>query len=174
MQCADCHNRQGHSFEQPEEVVDSAISEGQIPLGLPFAHKTAVEILKASYSNEDAVNSGIPAAFTAFYQQKYPDIATKRADDIKRAGQTLVSLYQRNVFPDLGVKWGIYTNNLGHADNSIGLLPAATDENHATPQKKTISQDCSLCHNPLAVEETSPPVLKTLGLDQKLSALLKQ
>ena len=25
MQCADCHNRQGHSFEQPEEAVDSAI-----------------------------------------------------------------------------------------------------------------------------------------------------
>lgn len=168
MQCADCHNRQGHRFEQPEEAVDSAIAAGQIPLGLPFAHKTAVEILKASYSDEN----GIPAAFTAFYQQKYPDIAAKRAGDIASAGKTLLALYERNVFPDLGVKWGTYPSNLGHADN--GGCFRCHDESHATPQKKTLSQDCSLCHNPLAVEEASPAVLKTLGLDQKLSSLLKQ
>jgi len=168
MQCSDCHNRQGHAFEQPEEAVDSAIAAGQIAVGLPFAHKTAVELLKASYTNEDA----IPAAFSAFYRQKYPDVAAKRADDITSAGKTLLALYQRNVFPDLGVKWGTYPSNLGHADNA-GCF-RCHDESHATPQKKTISQDCSLCHNPLAVEETSPAVLKTLGLDQKLSILLKQ
>jgi hypothetical protein len=172
MQCADCHNRQGHGFEQPEEAVDGAISAGRIPVGLPFAHKTAVEILKASYSSDDVASSGIPAAFAAFYQQKYPAIAAKRANDIASAGKTLLSLYQRNVFQDLGVKWGSYPNNLGHADNA-GCF-RCHDESHATPQKKTISQDCSLCHNPLAVEETSPAVLKTLGLDQKLSSLLKQ
>jgi nitrate/TMAO reductase-like tetraheme cytochrome c subunit len=168
MQCADCHNRQGHTFEQPGDAVDGAIAAGRIPVGLPFAHKTAVEILKASYSNED----GIPAAFSAFYQQKYPDIAAKRSADITSAGKTLLALYQRNVFPDLGVKWGTYANNLGHADNA-GCF-RCHDESHATPRKKTISQDCSLCHNPLAVEETAPAVLKTLGLDLKLSSLLKQ
>ena len=83
-----------------------------------------------------------------------------------------MALYERNVFPDLGVKWDTYPSNLGHADNA-GCF-RCHDENHATPQKKTITQDCSLCHNPLAVEETSPAVLKTLGLDQKLSSLLKQ
>ena len=86
MQCADCHNRQGHAFEQPEEAVDSAIAAGQIPVGLPFARKTAVEILKASYTNEDA----IPVAFSAFYQKKYPDAAAKRADDITSAGKASV------------------------------------------------------------------------------------
>jgi len=172
MECADCHNRQGHSFEQPEEAVDSAIATGQIPVGLPFAHKTGVEILKASYPNEGTANNAIPAAFSAFYRQKYPEIAVKRADDISRAGNTLLSLYNRNVFPDWGVKWGTYATNLGHADNA-GCF-RCHDESHATPQKKTISQDCSLCHNPLAVEETSPAVLKTLGLDQKISSLLKQ
>jgi nitrate/TMAO reductase-like tetraheme cytochrome c subunit len=162
MECADCHNRQGHSFEQPEDAVDSAMAAGQIPLGLPFAHKTAV----------DALKNGDPAAFSAFYAQKYPDVAAKRAADIASAGKTLLSIYQSNVFPDLGVKWGTYTSNLGHTDNA-GCF-RCHDENHATPQKKTISQDCSICHNPLAVEETSPAILKTLGLDQKLSSLLKQ
>jgi hypothetical protein len=172
MECADCHNRQGHSFEQPEEAVDSAMASGALPVGLPFARKTAVEILKASYSNEDAAEKGIPAAFSAFYSQKYPGVAAKRIAEIADAGTTLLALYQRNVFPDLNVKWGTYPTNLGHADNA-GCF-RCHDESHATPQKKTISQDCSICHNPLAVEETSPAVLKTLGIDQKLSSLLKQ
>jgi len=172
MECADCHNRQGHAFEQPDEAVDSAMASGQIPVGLPFAHKTAVEILKASYANEDAAASGIPSAFGAFYRQKYPDVAGKRADDIDRAGKALLSLYQRNVFPEFGIKWGTYPSNLGHADN--GGCFRCHDESHATAQKKTITQDCSTCHNPLAVDETAPAVLKTLGLDQKISQLLKQ
>jgi nitrate/TMAO reductase-like tetraheme cytochrome c subunit len=162
MQCADCHNRQGHSFEQPEDAVDSAIAAGQISLGLPFAHKTAVDTLK----------NGNPAAFRAFYTEKYPDVAAKRAADIASADNMLLSIYRRNVFPEFGVKWGTYANNLGHADNA-GCF-RCHDENHVTPEKKTISQDCSICHNPLAVEESSPAVLKTLGLDQKLSSLLKQ
>ncbi len=141
MQCADCHNRQGHSFDKPEDAVDSAIAAGQIPVGLPFARKTAVEILKASHSSE----AEIPAGFTDFYSKQYPDIAAKRADDITSAGKSLLALYERNVFPDLNVKWGSYPTNLGHADNA-GCF-RCHDESHATPQKKTISQDCSLCHN---------------------------
>ncbi len=144
MQCADCHNRQGHAFEQPEEAVDSAIAAGQIPVGLPFAHKTAVEILKASYTNEDA----IPVAFSAFYQKKYPDAAAKRADDITSAGKALLALYERNVFPDLGVKWDTYPSNLGHADNA-GCF-RCNDENHATPHRRKPSpRTADLCHNPL-------------------------
>jgi hypothetical protein len=172
MQCADCHNRQGHSFEQPDRAVDNAMAAGKIPVGLPFAHKTAVDILKASYADDNQAERAIPAAFTAFYNQKYPDIASKRLADISKAGQVLLEIHERNVFPDLGVKWGTYTDNMGHADN-FGCF-RCHDESHATQQKKTISQDCSICHNPLAVEEPAPAVLKTLGIDMKLSQLLKQ
>jgi mono/diheme cytochrome c family protein len=126
MQCADCHNRQGHAFEQPEEAVDRAMAAGQISTAIPFAHKTAVEALKNGNPPTD---------------------------------KTLLAIYQRNVFPEFGVKWGTYPNNLGH-DGCF----RCHDESHATPQKKTITQDCSTCHNPLAVEETSPPILKSLGL----------
>ena len=40
------------------------------------------------------------------------------------------------------------------------------DDSHATSDKKTIMQDCGACHELLAVEEKSPAVLKTLGLEQ--------
>jgi nitrate/TMAO reductase-like tetraheme cytochrome c subunit len=172
MQCADCHNLAGHALDSPEGAVDRAMAAGRFPVGLPFAHKTGVEILKASYSSDDDASRKIPAAFAAFYQGKYPDVAAKRAAEIKSAGETLASLYEDNVFPDLGVKWGTYKDNLGHADNA-GCF-RCHDENHATPEKKTITQDCSVCHNPISVDETAPAVLKTLGLDQTLSMRLKQ
>jgi len=42
------------------------MAAGLIPATLPFAHKTAVQILKAAYaSNDDAVKK-IPLAFAAF------------------------------------------------------------------------------------------------------------
>jgi hypothetical protein len=162
MECADCHNRQGHAFQQPDQAVDEAMAAGEIPVGLPFAHKTAIEALKTD----------LPASFPVFYEQKYPDVAAKRSADIASTTKVLQALYDRNVFPDLGVKWGAYPSNLGHADN--GGCFRCHDESHSTPAKKTISQDCTLCHNPLAVEETNPAVLKTLGLDQKLAQSLKQ
>jgi len=37
----------------------------------------------------------------SFYQQKYPDLAGKRAADIQNAGKALASIYEHNVFPDL-------------------------------------------------------------------------
>ena len=35
---------------------------------------------------------------------------------------------------------------------------------HMTADKKTISQDCTLCHQPVAMDEASPDILKTLEL----------
>jgi nitrate/TMAO reductase-like tetraheme cytochrome c subunit len=167
MECADCHNRPGHSFEQPDEAVDGAIAAGQISGTLPFAHKTGIDVLKAAYASDDDAAKKIPAAFEAFYQQKYPAVFAQRSPEISRSGQALKDIYQRNVFADLGVKWGTYANNLGHADNA-GCF-RCHDESHASPAtktspKKTITQDCSACHQALAVEETSPEILKTLGL----------
>ncbi len=73
-----------------------------------------------------------------------------------------MAIYRRNVFPDLKVAWGTYPNNLGHTD-APGCF-RCHDDNHATAGKKTITQDCGACHQALAVEETSPEILKTLGM----------
>jgi len=162
MQCVDCHNRAAHSFEQPDRAVDSALAAGEIASGLPFVKKTAVELLKADYKSGEEAEQKIPAGLAQFYKDKYPQIAQQRGADIQAAGHSIAGIYGRNVFPDLKVGWGTYPNNLGHAD-----FPGCFrchDESHATSDKKTITQDCSTCHNALAVEETAPEVLKTLGL----------
>jgi hypothetical protein len=172
MQCVDCHNRPAHSFELPDRAVDEAIARGEIPVGLPFVKKTAVELLKASYSSDDEATQRIPAGLSVYYQGKYPAVASKRFADIRTVGEALLAIYRHNVFPDLKVTWATYPNNLGHADDP-GCF-RCHDDGHATPDKKTITQDCNACHQSLAVEETSPEILKTLGIADRLSEVQKQ
>jgi nitrate/TMAO reductase-like tetraheme cytochrome c subunit len=156
MQCVDCHNRAAHAFEAPDRAVNQAMANGLIAPSLPFVKKESVELLKASSAER------IPEALSAFYLLKYPDAAAKQSAAIQAAGQTLAAIYQRNVFTDLKVAWGTYPNNLGHTDDP-GCF-RCHDESHLAADKKTISQDCSLCHQPVAMDEASPDILKTLEL----------
>jgi NapC/NirT cytochrome c family protein len=161
MQCVDCHNRTAHAFELPDHAVDDAIAAGRISGGLPFVKKTGVELIKAAYRSNEEARQKIPAGLTAFYEQNYAEAYRKQSADIQAAGQALSAIYDQNVFPELKVTWGTYPNNLGHMD-----FPGCFrchDGDHATADKKTIPQDCSVCHQMLAVDEKSPEILKTLG-----------
>jgi hypothetical protein len=130
---------------------------------LPFAHKTGIQVLRAAYASNDEAAKKIPAAFAAYYGQNYGAVASQRQADIDRAGQALAEIYRDNVFTDLGVKWGSYPDNLGHPGDTAGCF-RCHDDSHATTGGKTISQDCDECHQRLAVDESSPAILKTLGL----------
>ena len=172
MQCVDCHNRAAHSFQIPEQAVDDALATGRIAMDLPFVRKTGVELIKIAYPSDEEAAQKIVAGLADFYRQKYPDIADKHAPEIQAAGQALLGIYRHNVFPDLKVTWGTYVNNLGHTDYP-GCF-RCHDGNHTTADKKTtISQDCNACHQSLAVEETSPEILKTLGVADMLTNLEK-
>jgi nitrate/TMAO reductase-like tetraheme cytochrome c subunit len=165
MQCVDCHNRPTHTFEPADRALDRALAAGEIP-ALPFVKKAGLHVLQAEYKTDQDAETQIPANVAAFYRNGHHDIYVKRSADFERAGKAMLMVYQRNVFPDLKVTWGTYPNNLGHTDYP-GCF-RCHDESHTltgnTSEKKTISQDCSLCHQALAVEESSPEVLKTLGL----------
>src|SRR5882724_3162833 len=162
MQCVDCHNRPTHAFELPERAVNRALASGALSSTLPYIRKKSVELLRSEYGGSEEAAQKIRTALVGFYREKYPDVYTQRSLDITRAADSVVSFYNRNVFPDLKVTWGTYANNLGHID-----FPGCFrchDEAHATSGKKTITQDCAVCHNALAVDEAAPEVLKTLGL----------
>ena len=172
MQCVDCHNRAAHSFEPPDRAVDGAMAAGSIATGLPFVKKTGVELLKATYASAEEAQQKIPSGLKAFYTQNYPDVTAKSESDILAAGQALDAIYQRNVFPDLKVTWGTYPNNLGHTE-----FPGCFrchDSSHTAGDGSTISQDCNTCHEPLAMEETAPDILKTLGIAERLSKVQRR
>jgi hypothetical protein len=58
---------------------------------------------------------------------------------------------------------GTYPNNLGHMD-SPGCFRCHDGSHMTADGKETIGQDCDTCHQLLAVEESAPDILKTLGL----------
>jgi hypothetical protein len=171
MQCVDCHNRPTHVFELPERAMDKALAFGEIPSTLPFVKKKGLELLKTEYQSNEEAGARIPAELAAFYRAGYPEIAAQRADAVARAGQAVLAIYNRNVFPDLKVTWGTYPDNLGHAD-----FPGCFrchDGAHTAQDGATITQDCNTCHEPLAMEEASPQILKTLGLQERIARIQK-
>ena len=104
----------------------------------------------------------IPQQLTAFYRQSDPDVLTSKAPQVKAAGQELVTLYCQNVFPFMKVTWGTHPNHIGHMGYP-GCF-RCHDGNHTAKNGDTIPQDCSVCHNLLAVEEAKPKVLSDLGI----------
>jgi nitrate/TMAO reductase-like tetraheme cytochrome c subunit len=172
MQCVDCHNRPTHTFELPERAVDKALALGDVPVTLPFVKKKSVELLKTNYVTSGEAAAKLPAAFAGFYRENYPELYTRRSDDIRQASQAILNIYNSNVFPDLKVSWGTYANNLGHTD-----FPGCFrchDGSHTAGDGKIISQDCNACHESLAMDEVSPEILKTLGIAERISKVQKQ
>jgi nitrate/TMAO reductase-like tetraheme cytochrome c subunit len=172
MQCVDCHNRPTHSFDLPERGMDKALARGDIAVTLPYIKKKGVELLKVDYPTRKEAADKLPGALISFYQEHYPELYAQRTQDITQAGHAVLAIYNRNIFPELKVTWGTYPNNLGHED-SPGCF-RCHDGSHAAGDGKTIAQDCSTCHEPLAMDEAKPEILKTLGIADRISSVQKQ
>ena len=163
MDCMDCHNRPTHVYELPERAVDQALSAGEISRTLPFIKKQSVEILKAAYPSREAAAAAIPSALERFYKEWYPGVYSKSRADVARAAKAVLAIYNRNVFPEMKVTWGVYPNNLGHTDFQ-GCF-RCHDDQHKSSDGKAVSQDCNACHQLLAMDEAAPKILSDLGLE---------
>lgn len=172
MQCVDCHNRPTHTFDLPDRAMDKAMALGDIPITLPLIKKTGLEALRRNYPSSQEAGAQLTASIVSFYQKTYPDVYGKRSQDVDHAAQAILAIYNRNVFPNLKVTWGTYPNNLGHTD-----FPGCFrchDGSHTTADNVSITQDCNTCHEPLAMEEASPQILKSLGITERISNLQRQ
>jgi nitrate/TMAO reductase-like tetraheme cytochrome c subunit len=164
MDCIDCHNRAAHTFMTAEEVLNRAMAEGAVSPDLPWVHKKGLELLKANYATEDRARTEIPKQLTAFYRSNYPVVASQHADLVKAAGDGLVSIYTHNVFPEMRVTWGTHPNHIGHS--SYPGCFRCHDGDHTSKDGKAITQDCSTCHNLLAVDDPRPKILTDIGIQQ--------
>ncbi len=162
MDCIDCHNRAAHPFVTAEDAINRAMSDGPVSPTLPFVHKEGLELLKANYASEDEARAKIPAELTAFYREKYPQILATKANLVDQAGKGLFTIYSQNVFPFMKVTWGTHPNHIGHM--SYPGCFRCHDASHTAKDGTAIPQDCSTCHNLLAVDEPKPKVLADLGI----------
>jgi nitrate/TMAO reductase-like tetraheme cytochrome c subunit len=162
MDCIDCHNRAAHSFETPEEALNKDMAAGSPNTSLPFAHKQGLLLIKSSYSTPEEATTKITAGFQNFYRSQYPSVWNGQRTQIDQAAKTLVNIYERNVFPNMKIGWGSHPNNLGHNDYP-GCF-RCHDGSHNAKNGKSITNDCAMCHNLLAVDEPSPKLLAEIGM----------
>lgn len=162
MDCIDCHNRPSHPFQPADRALNEAMNAGSIPSSLPFIKKEALDVVQRSYGSREEAARRIPAAIDAFYRQNYADVYQKNPDQVHRAAQGVLRVYDNNVFPNMRVTWGTYPNNIGHMD-SPGCF-RCHDGNHVASNANAITQDCNACHNVLAVQEPMPKIMTDLGI----------
>jgi hypothetical protein len=162
MDCIDCHNRAAHTFMTAEDALDRAMDQGGISPDLPWVHKEGLQLLNATYGTEAEASNQIPLQLATFYRTQHPEVLSAKAALVKSAGDELATLYSQNVFPFMKVTWGTHPNNIGHM--SYPGCFRCHDGSHTTTNGKTIPQDCSVCHNLLAVDEAKPKVLSDIGI----------
>jgi hypothetical protein len=80
---------------------------------------------------------------------------------VAAAAKAMGDIYTANVFPDMKVTWGTYTNNIGHSDEAPGCW-RCHDKKHSTAQGDKIGRNCKTCHAVLAEGEAEPEILKQL------------
>ena len=164
MDCIDCHNRPTHEFQVPERAMDQAFAAGRIDPSLPSLKSKGLEILKAEYTSTDEAAQKIPKAVEDYYRQSHPEVYASKREGVERSAKGVLAVWQRNVFPQMKITWGTYLNHKGHTD-----FPGCFrchDDSHTSKQGTTITQDCSSCHEMLAMEESNPEILTNLGLGQ--------
>jgi len=165
MDCMDCHNRPSHTYELPERALNKAMADGQLDTSLPFVRKVALEVLKQNYASTEESEREIPARFRAYYEKNYPQVVASNRGGVDRSAKAVMAVFEKNVFPEMKVNWGMYPNNIGHTDFD-GCF-RCHDERASKPAGRTIPMDCETCHKTLAQDEESPKILADLGLDKR-------
>jgi nitrate/TMAO reductase-like tetraheme cytochrome c subunit len=156
MDCIDCHNRPTHIYVAPDLSVDRSISGHSIDPSLPFIKQQGVQVLTAEYKTTDEAERKISDDINKFYREKYPQIASGKAESLKGAVAELQRIYRTTIFPDMKVNWKTHPNNIGHF-----YFPGCFrchDGNHVSKDGKVISKDCNSCHTVLEQVEGTTQV----------------
>lgn len=151
MDCMDCHNRATHIFRSPEELIDTALTQGKIDSSLPFIKKLGLDALdppNSSLSEAIAKVEAIKSYYQASYAQLYPE---KRAA-IEKAITELKEVARLTTFPDMKVSWQTYRDNISHQE-SPGCFRCHGKLVETTGQQtgKAIDADCKSCHYSLVL-----------------------
>jgi hypothetical protein len=162
MDCIGCHNRAAHSFDTAEGALDKMMAQGSPSASLPFLHKEALSLLNTKYDSQAEAKTNISSGLTTFYRSQYPAAWDTQRTQIETSANTLQKIYLDNIFPAMNVRWGTHPNNIGHTD-SAGCF-RCHDGSHTSKTGKTITNDCSVCHNLVVSNELHPKLLADLGM----------
>lgn len=146
MDCMDCHNRATHIFNSPEELIDTALTQGKIDSSLPFIKRQGLRSLDPPSPSLVQATTKIEA-IKEFYRTSYPQLYEEKEEVIDEAILQLKEIARLTTFPDMKVNWKTYVDNAGHEGSPgclrcHGNLVATTGEQKG----KLIDAGCNLCH----------------------------
>lgn len=156
MDCIDCHNRIGHDFRSPDELIDESLALGKIDSSLPFIKKLGLDAL-------DPPNSSLAEAIAKveaikdFYETNYLHTYKEKEWEIYEAVEELKEIARLTTYPFMKVTWDTYIDNLGHYE---------VDESGQRVEKPGQEEEdagCFRCHGKLVATGW---VLETHGLQQ--------
>ena len=145
MDCMDRHNRPAHNFLPPDLAVDRALAANHISRSLPFVKLVAVDALSRKYATSAQAHAGMKQDVEAYYTQKYPDLVKYRSKDIEKTIESVINIYDRNVFPEMNVGWDTYPSNIGHR-YWAGCF-RCHDGKHVSATGKVLKSECNICHS---------------------------
>jgi hypothetical protein len=142
MDCMDCHNRPAHIYKSPMEAVNEALVSGRLDPNLPWIKRQAMEALSRPYANPEEAREAIARDLQAFYAKSQPP------EVVQEIVAAVQEIYAQNMFPEMNVRWDHYPDNRSHF-----LFPGCFrchGSDLATPDGRTISADCNMCHSVVA------------------------
>jgi NapC/NirT cytochrome c family, N-terminal region len=140
MDCIDCHNRPSHKYNTPMKLVNGALARGEIDSSLPWVKSVASQALDAEYLTEDEAMAGIESTM----RDELAEVYEERPEDVDRAVESVQAMYRSNYFPEMGVSWHSFPDNIGHLTSS-GCF-RCHDGMHVDESGTAISRECNVCH----------------------------
>ncbi len=144
MDCVDCHNRVGHPFSSPEELINDAIATGAVSSDLPFAKQYMTELLTREYESQDQALASIDET-RAKYEALYPEVAAEYSAEIEEATELAKVLADRLYFDEPGVTWQDFPDESAHKDFA-GCF-RCHDGKHLADDGSSIRLQCNICHS---------------------------
>jgi nitrate/TMAO reductase-like tetraheme cytochrome c subunit len=156
LDCIDCHNRPTHIYHPPDRLINHMMSLGWIDARLPNIKSVAVTALEAPYGTQQGGLDSIGIAVREYYGTNMRAVADTMKGAIDSAVAEIGRIYARNYFPEMGVSWKKFPNNVGHM-----YYPGCFrchDNKHVSEEGKVLTRDCNVCHLILAQEMGTAPV----------------
>jgi nitrate/TMAO reductase-like tetraheme cytochrome c subunit len=148
MDCIDCHNRVGHAIPDLGQAIDDQLDAGTVSRDLPFVKREATDRLAADYASEADADLAIEG-LRAFYEQRYPLIASDRSVAIDTTIASLKTTYRLVATPDMRVSAATYPNNIGH-QSAPGCFRCHDGAHYKVVAgeltAETIPSQCATCH----------------------------
>ena len=172
VDCITCHNRAGHPFPNPEDLVDAALAEGSISPKLPHVKKFMMEVLSQPVESEEQAQE-LARNARERYREQYPDKVSDAEQDpeaYEAVGKALADIAeavaQSQHLEDENIDWRSFPDNQGHRD-SPGCFRCHNGRLQTT-EGMPVPVNCTTCHSiPLVTTRNKIPEFYLEMLDMR-------